>query len=190
VILLTCAASAAAEWQFTPLVGFTFGGSTSISDPESGAAQRHWHFGGTVGLIGPGPLGVEALFVYIPGFFNGPDRPGELPTVASSRSYALMGNVILTVPSRNRYGLRPFLSGGAGLLYASYEDLLEVFSPSEKLTGYNIGGGAVGFLSDRTGVRFELRHYGTLIPREAPGVAFGTVRLRYWSASAGVVIRY
>lgn len=144
-------------------------------------------------MIGPGPVGVEALFVYVPGFFDGPNSilaPVEQPTVASSRSYALMGNLVLTVPSRNRYGLRPFVSGGVGLLHASYEDLLELLVPSENLTGYNVGGGAVGFLSDRIGVRFEVRHYGTLIPREEPGVAFGTVRLRYWTASTGVVIRY
>ena len=139
-------------------------------------------------LIGAGPLGVEAQFLYIPGFFKG---KVEEPAIAESRSYAVMGNLILTVPSRNRYGLRPFLSGGIGLLHASYKDLLELFSPSENLTGYNLGGGAVGFLSDRTGVRFELRHYGTLVPTEAPEpIALGTVRLRYWSASAGVVIRY
>ena len=181
----------AAEWLFTPLVGITFGGNTSITDPQLAAGRRYWNLGGAVGLIGAGPVGVEGLFVYIPGYLNG--DAGDVPTVIDGRSYAVMGNVVLTVPSRNRYGLRPFVTGGIGVLRVSYDLLDNPFfpTPNETLTGYNLGGGAIGFLSDRTGVRMELRHYGTLIPREAPEtIAFGTVRLRYWTASAGVVIRY
>jgi hypothetical protein len=173
------------------MVGITFGGNTSVNDPQGADGKRYWNFGGAVGLLGAGPLGVEGLFVYVPGFLNG--NAGDVPTVFKGRSYAVMGNVVLTVPSRNRYGLRPFLTGGVGVLQVSYELLNLPFlpTPDETLTGYNLGGGAIGFLSDHTGVRMELRHYGTLIPREAaPGIAFGTVRLRYWSASAGVVIRY
>lgn len=184
---------AAAEWHLTPMIGITFGGTTSIVDPQLVADKKHWNFGGAVRFIGPGLLGVEGLFVYMPGFFDGTNP--DLPPVASSRSFALMGNVVLSVPSRNRYGLRPFLSGGIGLLQASWTDLRDppiLPAVNEKLTGYNIGGGAVGFLSDRTGVRFELRHFGTLIPTAPPSeaIAFGNTRLRYWVASAGVVFRY
>jgi hypothetical protein len=172
-------------------VGLTFRGNTSVFDPQGADGKTYWNFGGAVGLLGTGPIGVEGLLVYVPGYLNG--DAGDVPTVIEGRSYALMGNLMLTVPSRNRYGLRPFLTGGIGVLHVRYKLLDNPFfpTPDETITGYNLGGGAIGFLSDRTGVRFELRHYGTLVPTEAPEtIALGTVRLRYWTASAGVVIRY
>jgi hypothetical protein len=191
-LVLTWVSPAAAEWHLTPLIGVTFGGNTSIFDPEHAAHKARWNFGGAVRLIGPGLLGAEAIFVYVPGFF---DRPG-ISFVANNNSFAMMGNAVLATPSRNKYGLRLSLSGGIGLLHAARTDLrneplLPLPAVRENLLGYNVGGGATGFFSDRTGVRFDLRHYGTLMPTEAPaGVAFGSVRLRYWTGSVGVVFRY
>jgi hypothetical protein len=203
-LLLFVTAPAAAEWHFTPMIGSTFGGNTTLVDPELARKESRWNFGGVVRLIGPAPLGIEAVFVYTPGFFErGGSRPPVFATspslgVADSHTLALMANLVLSTPSRNKYGLRPFISGGVGLLQASRTDLApggeEALPPvRQDLTGYNIGGGAVGFLSDRTGVRLDLRYYGTLIPVEPePGIVVGAERatLRFWTGSLGVVIRY
>jgi hypothetical protein len=173
---------ASAEWQFTPMYGFTFGGDTSLALNESVGARR-WNFGGSVRLLGAGPFGVESVFVYVPGFFE------PSPTVTASRSLALMGNVVLTIPRAwNEYGLRPFVSAGLGLLHASHND--PVLPISENLPGYNVGGGAVGFLTDRVGLRFDLRYYGNLKPTGDPAASFGRVRLHYWTGSVGVVFKY
>jgi hypothetical protein len=61
----------------------------------------------------------------------------------------------------------------------------------------NLGGGAVGFVSDRVGLRFDLRYFRNIrgvdpedlevqvtLPVGAP------IRLRYWTISTGVVIKY
>jgi hypothetical protein len=191
-------ARAAAEWQFAPFVGWTFAGGTNLFDPENGATQRHWNFGGTVRLVGPGILGLEGLFVYMPGFFQRSELSALDPTVPpgtginSSRSLALMGNIVLTTPGGfNRYGLRPFVSGGFGLMHAFHDD--RIFAPLRRnLVGYNAGGGAVGLLTDRVGVRFDLRYFRT-VPGQEPDNTTPTlgvrVSLHYWTATVGVVFK-
>jgi hypothetical protein len=124
--------------------------------------------------------------VYTPRFFQGEDSS----LVTNGRALALMGNVVLTVPrSWSEYGLRPFASGGIGLLRASVS-VPGAFTVRENLLGYNVGGGAVGFLTERTGLRFDLRYFSNLKPSDAAGVSLGRVRLSYWTGTVGVVIRY
>lgn len=188
-LIVAFAAEARAEWQFVPFFGLTFNGDTSLANPEFGAEKVHWNLGGAVTVIGEWPIAVEGLFSYTPQFFEGGD---DVPNVVeSSRALALMGNVVLTVPrSWNEYGLRPFVSGGIGLLSVSVTDVPGALTFRENLLGYNIGGGAVGFVTNRTGLRFDLRYYSNLKPSDESGVSIGRVRLSYWTGSVGVVIRY
>ena len=187
--------AAAAEWHITPFFGFTFQGETTLLDYESAVGTTHWHFGSTLSLVGSGPIGVEGLVIYVPGFFQRDDPPaiGGVPpiNVTKSRSIGLMGNLVLTTPRRwNEYGLRPFVSGGIGWLHASAQDASDVLPVSANLLGYNVGGGAVGFLTDRTGLRFDLRYFSNLKPVDDFETAIGRVQLSYWTASVGVVLRY
>ena len=150
-------------------------------------------------MLGPGPFGVEGLFVNTLGFFeqeNPPTTAGVPPVnIVKSRSIALMGNGVLAMPQRRtEYGLRPFLSGGIGLLHASATDFDGLTPVRTNLLGYNIGGGAVGFFTDRAGLRFDLRYFGTLKerdvkPNELISVA-PTINLSYWTAGVGFVFRY
>ena len=189
--------AASADWLFTPLVGLTFKGDTTLADLgtvdfEPASSKIHWNFGGTVTWLGNGPLGAEGLFVYTPGFFEAGDSPGP---ISSSHTMALMGNIVLAAPRGwNEYGLRPLVSGGFGLLQATAKDLdeVELFAKPVNLWGYNIGGGAVGFLSDRIGLRFDLRYFSEVRPKDDPEIdfSFGPVELSYWTTSIGVVIRY
>lgn len=196
---LLAPAPARAEWQFAPFVGYTFKGATTLDDPESGSEVRHWHFGGAVTLIGDSPLGVEAYYLHTPGFFQneGSDCNVAVTCITNSRSYALMGNVVLATPrSWNRYGLRPYVSGGLGLLHASRDAVRNVIPIDLNLVGMNVGGGAVGFVSERVGVRFDLRYLrkveGPDEDRLDPPVTIlgQPIRLRYWTTSFGVVIKY
>ena len=61
---------AAAEWQFTPTIGFTFAGTTTLLDFQQAAGKRHAGYGGTVALLGEGVIGAEVLVVFVPGFFE------------------------------------------------------------------------------------------------------------------------
>jgi hypothetical protein len=187
--LLACPRASDAEWHITPTVGLTFAGNTNVSDPDFGSDKIHPNIGASVSLLGRGLFGVEGLVVLTPNFFKG---SGGL--IESSRSFIVMGNVILTAPRRwTEYTLRPFVSGGFGLLQASYEEKTTLLPLSARFAAFNIGGGAIGFFSPRTGVRFDLRYYSSLPGRDASGlplVGFGdTVHLRYMTASVGVVLR-
>jgi hypothetical protein len=186
----------AAEWQFAPFVGYTFKGSTTLVDNESAVGKKHWHFGGAATWIGDSPFGVEALFSRTPGFFQNADVPCSINTcITNSRSYTLMGNAVLSTPRRwNQYGLRPYVSGGFGLLHASQRDAQNILPIQLNLLGMNVGGGAVGFVSDRVGLRFDLRYFKKIHgPDEAeldPPVSIGPIQLRYWTTSIGVVFKY
>jgi len=192
-LLLTAAclflnpAPARADWQFAPFFGYSFNGETTLVTPEArGDLKIRWTVGGTVTLIGRGPLGVEGTVLVVPHFFEA----GNVGAVSSSRTYALMGNVVLATPlGWNEYGLRPFVSGGLGLMHATQRTTPAVFSLSEDLLGYNVGGGAIGFINDHTGLRFDLRYYSSL-SRTDEAVALGPVRLRYWTGTVGVVLKY
>ena len=188
---------ARAEWQFTPFIGYTFkdrARSSTSTSTQTATDQTHLNFGGSVRLIGDSPFGVEAYYVHTPGFFDSkPQFNINLPRMLGSRTYAVMGNVVLTTPRPwNRYGLRPLLSGGIGLMHASAEDQLDVIPYRVNLWGVNLGGGAVGFVSDHVGVRFDLRYFRTSQRaggRPGPRHAGEPVRLRYWTASFGVVFK-
>jgi hypothetical protein len=193
--LLAAPRMAAAEWHVTPMIGITFAGKTTLLDPQVAAGKRHADFGGAVTLLGAGVLGAETIVVFTPGFFQ-TDRTSlatDVPRVeiSSSRTLAVMGNVVLTTPRRwTEYNLRPFVSGGFGMLRASKTEEKDVFPLHANFAGFNIGGGAVGFFSQRTGVRFDVRYYSTVHSTyHGPGVAIGDVRLHYMTAAVGVVMR-
>ena len=189
-VFLGTPAIASADWHIAPFLGLTFKGDTTLIDSEQAARKVHWNFGASITYIGGGPVGVEGLVSYTPGFFQ-QDNPPLGVDVVESRSLAIMGNVVLTTPrSWNEYGLRPFVSGGVGLLRATATDSPEIFPVNSNLLGYNIGGGAVGFLSDRVGLRFDLRYFRNLKSSEDTENAIGPVHLSYWNATVGVVFKY
>lgn len=184
--------AATAEWHFTPMVGLTFKGNTSLVDNEFAADNVHKQVGGAVSRLGEGIFGVEGVGVFTPGFFQSNELINETNLVGSSRTFALMGNAVLTVPRRwTEYSLRPFVSGGLGLIHASESDPEGVFSVRSNLAGFNVGGGAVGFFTARTGVRFDFRYYSSLhrVEQGATAISIGRVHISYMTASVGVVLR-
>lgn len=192
ILLIGLPAPAAAEWHLAPFLGFTFQGETTLLDYERAVGKADWSFGAAVVLLGAGPIGVEGLFVYTPGFFQQDNPPADSPDVISSHALALMGNVVLTTPRKwTEYGLRPYVSGGIGLLRAAFDDQFAVTPVRSNQLGYNFGGGAMGFLTDRAGLRFDLRYFSNLKPSDSEGIALPQrVQLSYWNASVGVVFRY
>jgi hypothetical protein len=174
------------------MVGLTFSGNTTIVDLEHATGKVHAHFGGAVSLLGRGLFGVEGVVMVTPRFF----QARGIDLVQSSKTLALMGNVVVTLPQRwTEYSLRPFVSGGFGLLHADSterEALLpagEIFPVRENMSGFNIGGGAIGFITKGTGLRLDLRYVSNLHHSGGDVPALGRVHLRYLTASVGLVFR-
>lgn len=192
-LLLLSPAPASAEWQFAPMVGLLFKGATNIVDIERATTKTHRQAGGAISLLGGGILGVEAIGTWAPGFFE----LGDLDQVEQGRTAALMGNIVLTAPRRwTEYSLRPFFSGGVGLMHATVKQSEDLpagapFDPVRlNASGYNLGAGAIGFFSERTGVRFDFRYYSTF-RRSADLISIEpeSSYLRYMTASIGIVWR-
>ena len=189
IALLVCTPTreARADWLLTPFFGTTFGAETTLLDLGGGADVKHWTFGVTGALLTDHVFGIEADVARVPGFFEGED---EQDLVRESRVTTLFGNLIVAVPlTVSRESLRPYLVGGLGLIHISRNDLVALDEGGSSL-GLQLGGGALGFISDRTGVRFDLRQIRTVgrEPNELTGVP-GT-RLSFWRASVGVTFRY
>lgn len=196
VLLALQPAPAAAEWLFSPMVGLTFKGATNINDSELATEKTHKNFGGAVSLLGEGIVGVEGIVTWSPAFFKNDENPfGDL--VDEARAISLMGNVVLTTPRQlTEYSLRPYFSGGAGLMNATVTQLdtgpggAPLNSVKLNAPGFNLGVGAIGFFSERTGVRFDFRYHSTF-RRSADilSVDEGSSYLRYMTASIGIVWR-
>jgi hypothetical protein len=191
VLALTMALSpavATADWLVMPLLGLTFGADTNILDLEDATGLTNISYGASVKLLSDGGIGVEVDFNFVPDFFQ---RDGS-ELVLSSHVVTLMGNIVVATPLKlTGQSLRPFASGGFGLVRVKGEDVLNLFPIDRNLGGFNIGGGAIGMLSERTGVRFDLRYYKTVNSSDqSDPVAFGGPRLSFWRASVALVLRY
>jgi hypothetical protein len=178
---------AQADYLFTPFIGGAFGGRTAFLNLEQGAGSTQLIFGGSGGWLSAGVLGLEGDFAYAPRFFERDTLAGN---IFDSNLTTVSGSIIVAVPlSVTEYSLRPYLIGGAGLIHSgiTYIELLDPVDDNSM--GFNLGAGAIGFLTQRTGVRFELRYFRTF-EREANEVS-GEVfpRLSFWRATVGVVIR-
>ena len=187
--LLSCgwSANAAADFLITPFVGSTFAGDTTLLDLDVGAASaKHLTFGGSAAWLSDQILGVEADFAMTPGFFQNSSGAG---LVVSSRVTTLTGNVIAAFPlSVTRESLRPYVTGGLGLMRATAEDLIGLNEGGNWL-GLQLGAGAIGFINDRTGIRFDLRNSRSL-SRDTTLLGERKSKLSFWRATVGVTLRY
>jgi hypothetical protein len=185
--LLLAPPRASADWLITPFLGTTFGGESPFLDFELSQGSAQTIFGGSVALLSDQILGVEGDFGYSPRFFERNSRAG---LVTGSNLSTLTGNVLLAMPlSLTRESLRPYLAGGGGLIHAGASDVISFGNLDRNLTAIDIGGGAFGLVSTRTGFRFDLRHFRSLYSRELL-LQPRRAHLSFWRASVGVTIRY
>ncbi|MGH9347515.1 MAG: outer membrane protein [Vicinamibacterales bacterium] len=178
--------SAAADWIVSPYVGTRFAADTTFLVGFQGTTRDKLTFGSSVGVLSDGVLGVEADIAFVPGFFNSRGLGGVTP----SRVITLMGNVILATPlGVSRYGLRPYLVGGAGLIDAAGDSNLLPDIDSH-LVGMNLGAGAIGPISDRTSLRFDVRFFRSLRNDEDADTLGGGTQLTFWRGTVGLTFRF
>jgi hypothetical protein len=178
---------AAAEWQIKPFAGVTFGGSTSFVDLEKAAGTANVVWGVSGALIGE-VLGVEGDFAHAPGFFES----GNQAAVTTSSVTTWTGNIMFAMPrSMFRYTLRPYVLAGIGIIHAHEEHQFGTLPVASTLPALDVGGGATGFVTDRFGWSWELRHFRSFKGRQQfNGVSFNDEQLSFWRASMSAVIRY
>ena len=187
LVLAMTPGTAQADWLITPFAGLSFAPETTLLVFEEGAGRK-FTLGASVALLTDGILGIEADVGHSPRFFEGDDPRG---LVLSSRVTTITGNLILAVPlSVTRESLRPYLVGGLGLLQARSSNAAGFLPVDENFLGVAFGAGAIGMLSPRTGMRFDVRHVKAASGADGPFARPGISRLSFWRATIGVVVRY
>jgi hypothetical protein len=186
-LLLISARTYAADRQIRPFVGATFGGGTTFVDPELVAGKVNLLIGASAVFLGD-MFGAEVDVADAPGFFESGDRS----LVRGSRVTTISGNVVVAAPHRlTEYSLRPYLVGGAGLMRVRTTTSLNVFDVSSVIPTLDVGVGAVGFLTNRIGVSWDLRRFQSVGSNTGNvGLSWGDAHLSFWRATMAVAIRY
>jgi len=191
-VWLLAPAPVAAEWPVRPFIGFTFGGETTFVDPEKAIETHNAVIGASGGWLGE-IFGLDVDFGRAPGFFQtGEASEASNPDLLSSAVTTLTGNVVVALPARMAgYGLRPYFSGGAGLMHIDTVGQLQILEVHRTLPTLSLGGGVTGFVNSRVGFNWEIRRLSTLRREgETMGNSLGREQLSFWRATMAVALRY
>jgi Outer membrane protein beta-barrel domain len=181
--------ASAADNQLRLFFGGTFGGGTSLVDFDHSAGKLHKSFGVGVASLG-NIFGVDVDVADMPGFFQNSDSAN---LVLSSRADTFTGSLIIAAPrSKTEYGIRPYLIGGGGITRTRVETYFNVLEETRLMPTFTVGVGALGFLTNRVGVSWELRRFESLtVSDDDSGTTInGKQRLSFWRASMAFVYRY
>ena len=124
VFLGAAAAPARADVLFTPYIGVTFGGNADFGDVGTfdDNFERKVTFGGALTWMGAGIIGVEVDFGTTPNFFENTSGDFDFD-FGDSNVTTLMGNLVVGAPigGTSGPGVRPYASGGIGLLRSQHQ---------------------------------------------------------------------
>ena len=187
VLLFAASPAVAGEKQIRPFVAVTFGGETTFVPVASSVDKLHVGIGVSAVWLGE-IFGLDVDFAHVPGFFQSGDRR----LVLDSRVTTLIGNVVVAAPARKtEYGLRPYVEGGAGLMWIHISSALGVFQVAETMGAFDVGGGVQGFITNKIGVGWDVRRFEAFSKVGEPGLTLvGREDLSFWRASMALVIRY
>ena len=184
---------ASADWLFTPFVGGNFGGNADFGNFNNigDETQRRLDFGASLGWMGKGIVGFEVDFGYSPNFFTNTNGNADIP-FGDGNVTTLMGNIIVGAPigGQTGKGIRPYGSGGIGLLKTRVDGGQFFNNLDANDLGMNIGAGVHGFFSDNVGIRGDVRYFRSFrgTADNASGITLGD--FKFWRASLGLSLKF
>ena len=187
-------AKASADWLFTPYIGWNWGGTAGFTDfagDFEDEFERRVNYGASLAWMGAGAVGFEVDFGYSPNFFQ--TTTGDDFQWGDSNVTTLMANLTVGAPigGQTGVGIRPYASGGVGLIRTRIDDAEDLFNVSSNDWGMNVGGGIAGFFNDNIGLRGDVRYFRSLQDNEPGGefdIALG--QFRFWRGTLGVMLRF
>jgi PPE-repeat protein len=188
LMIFAAPAPASAEGYISPWIGVNFGQNPfdSLNNGQSSDGGRK-SFGVTGGYMGGGIIGGEVDFGYSPSAF------GDKSDFGSNNVLTTMANVIVGIPIGGTHGagVRPYVTGGIGLIRTSYGDLLDVDAVHNNDFGYNLGAGVMGYFATHFGLRGDVRYFRNLQDHSsvANGPNLDLGGFHFWRASLGIVIK-
>lgn len=183
------ASPARADIFVSPFLGVKFRGSTNQLDldTEIGARATKSAVGVSGILVSDKGPGVEIDIAHQSRFF---ERDSSTSIVTRSGVTTLSGNVLLAAPlSFTRDSLRPYVVVGLGWMHASANDQIQLNPVNNDYLALTTGVGAIGFLTDVVGVRFDLRRIHSVSSADTSAISNDIAQLRFWRATLGVVFR-
>jgi len=174
-VLAGAAPRASAETILTPYAGIVFGSDVN---------EEHGVYGGSLAFTAHTGLGFEVDFAYSPNFF-GSDRD----LIPKNNLTTLMGNLMFSGGLSDNS--RIYASAGAGLLKPRVDDADDFFDVDRNDFGVNVGGGVIVGVSDRLGIRGDIRYFrnvGDPEPDNEFDVDFGN--FSYWRATGGLSLTF
>ena len=185
---------AAADWLFTPFVGLNWGGTANFSDAGDleDEFEQKGTFGASLAYMGGGIAGFEIDFGYSPNFFEN-TTGGDDFVFGDSNVTTLMANITLGAPvgGQSGMGIRPYASGGVGIIKSRVDDAEQFFNVDSTDWGFNVGAGIAGFFTDNIGLRGDVRYFRSLQdnePDDELDVALSD--FRFWRGTVGVTFRF
>lgn len=173
---------ARAEWLLTPFLGGAFWGGVAEAPKVD--------YGASIGWMG-NVVGFEVDVSHRPDFFEVSDAPDFLAGQSSVTS--VMFNGMVGVPSGPLGShVRPYASGGVGWLRSRIGRDEDFIRGNNDNLGFNVGGGVVGSLTDRFGLRGDIRYFRDLQELEGDSEFFslGNDKLDFWRATGGIAVRF
>lgn len=185
VIFAPTFAHAQAEGYVAPWVAANAGQNSGSNFDNGGAA-----FGVNAGAMGNGVVGGELDFGWTPNYF------GNSTSFGTNHVIDLMANAIVGVPvgGINGPGVRPFVTGGVGLLRTSIDGGVIAPRPfTDNMLGWNLGGGLMGYFNEHVGLRGDVKYLRSF---QDMGNGGNPIRFtddggqfHFWRAAVGVVLR-
>jgi opacity protein-like surface antigen len=181
-------ARASADWMFTPFIGGTFGGSATLTglDTEN-EFERRLNYGAALTYVGDGAVGFEIDFGYSPNFFRS-DGDNGVDFIGDGNLTTAMANIVFSAPHG---GVRPYASGGIGLIKSSVDDIGQFFgSVDNNDLGFNAGAGVGGFFNDNVGIRGDIRFFRSFHDSADDGVDLDLGSLKFWRGTVGISFKF
>jgi opacity protein-like surface antigen len=103
-----------------------------------------------------------------------------------------MANVRVALPLGGKGGgIRPYASGGAGILRPNLSELGEGASVTTNTFAWNAGGGLTAFFTDHVGINGDIRYFRAMDKNEEPNV-FGVQfdGFEFWRGAIGVALKW
>ena len=176
VAMLWAPTQARAEGYISPFAGVHFGNDQ---------LEKKMVYGANAGWMGAGVIGAELDFGWAPDAF------GES---VDNHVLDLMGNLIVGIPvgGTSGPGVRPYVTGGLGMIQSKISGVGLVPDYDKKDFGFNLGAGAMGFFSDHVGLRGDVRYFRTINNNDSSldnGLNLDLGSFDFWRGSIGLVIR-
>jgi opacity protein-like surface antigen len=189
--LIATPRQASADWLFTPFIGGNFGGDADFGrfDDFEDEFERRVDFGGSLGWMGSGIVGFEVDFGWSPNYFENTVGPANFE-FGDNYVATAMANVLVGIPvgGQTGGGIRPYASGGLGLIRTHLADDTASNDLTANNLGFDLGAGVHGFFSDNLGIRGDVRYLRSFEDDSTDGLMLQD--FDFWRATIGLTIRF